>query len=55
MVGNGAITKEQGDAALKNIDDMVKYCQENGFAGGRGMKMGRGFGRGPVFAPSTTN
>ena len=42
MVADGAITKEQGDAAIKNIDDMAKYRQENGFTGG----MGRGFGGG---------
>jgi Spy/CpxP family protein refolding chaperone len=35
MVENGTITKEQGDAALKRIDDMVKYRQENGTVGGR--------------------
>ena len=44
MVANGTITKEQGDAAIKNIDDMTKYRQENGFTGG--MRMGRGFGGG---------
>lgn len=34
MVDNGTITKEQGDAALKRIDDMVKCGQENGTAAG---------------------
>lgn len=36
MVTDGAITKEQGDAAKKRIDDMIKYRQENGFNGGCG-------------------
>ncbi|WP_026486667.1 YckD family protein [Caldanaerobius polysaccharolyticus] len=30
MVSDGAITKEQGDAAIKKIDDMLKKAQENG-------------------------
>ena len=34
MVENGTITKEQGDAALKGIDDKVKCGQENGTAAG---------------------
>lgn len=42
MVADSAITEAQGDAAIKRIDDMVKYRQENGFSGG----MGRGFGGG---------
>jgi len=47
MVANGSLTKEQGDAAIKNIDDRIKYAQENGFAGGYGGPgMGRGFGGG---------
>jgi hypothetical protein len=41
MVEDGAITKEQGDAAIKRFDDMAKYREENGFAGGR---MGGGIG-----------
>ena len=49
MVADGAITKEQGDASIKYIDDMIKYRTENGFTGGygfRGMGKGyRGFGR----------
>lgn len=45
MIENGTITKEQGDAAIKNIDAMIKYRQENGFVGGFGGRgMGRGFG-----------
>lgn len=49
MVDNGSITKEQGDAAIKSIDDMIKYRQENGFVGGfGGHGMGRGF-RGGMF------
>lgn len=52
MVANGSITKEQGDLALKGIDDMVKYHNENGTgfgpgmmgAGGRGAGMMRGNG-----------
>lgn len=38
MVTNGTITNEQGDAAIKQIDDMATYRQDNGFTGGR---MGR--------------
>ncbi|KUO71839.1 MAG: hypothetical protein APF77_06935 [Clostridia bacterium BRH_c25] len=41
MVENGTITKEQGDAAIKRIDDMDKYRQENGAVGGRMGRMGR--------------
>lgn len=46
MVANGTLTKEQGDAALKRIDDMIKYHEENGFTGGFGMGKGFGGGRG---------
>ena len=46
MVENGAITKEQGDAAIKRIDDMIKYRQDNGFVGGFGGFGGRGRGTG---------
>ena len=46
MVENGTITKDQGDAAIKQIDDMIKYRQENGFTGGMGMGCGFGGGRG---------
>lgn len=49
MVDNGTITKEQGDAVIKNFEEMAKYRQENGIVGGfgghgKGMGMGRGFG-----------
>jgi len=37
MVENKTITKEQGEATIKRIDDMTKYRQENGFVGGCGM------------------
>lgn len=51
MVANGTLTKEQGEAAIKNLDDMIKYRQENGVIGGMGMGKGfgggRGMGRGP--------
>ena len=56
MVANGAMTKEQGDAAIKNIDDTLKASQENGtiygMLPGRGMfgnpgKQG-GFGKGGI-------
>lgn len=40
MAAYGTITREQGDAAIQQIDAMIKYHQENGFTGG----MGRGFG-----------
>ena len=42
MVANGAITKEQGDAAIKRIDDMIKYRKDNGFVGGYGGYRGYG-------------
>ena len=37
MVSNGTITNEQGVAAIKSIDDMIKYRNDNGFTGGMGM------------------
>jgi len=40
MVENGSMTKEQGDAAIKRIDDMLQNGEVNGFMGGMG-----GFGR----------
>ena len=47
MVSNGSITKEQGAAYIKNIDDMIKYHNDNGFTGGMGMgRGGRGGGCG---------
>ena len=46
MVANGAITKAQGDAAIKRIDDMIKCRQDNGFVGGFGGFGGRGRGAG---------
>ena len=45
MVSNGAMTKEQGDAALKQIDDMAKNGNQNGFIPGFGM--GRNGFKGP--------
>ncbi len=41
MVANGSMTKEQGNAAVERIDDMLKRCKENGFANGAEMKKGR--------------
>ena len=46
MVADGAITKEQGDAAIQQIDAMIKYRQDNGIVGGMGMGPGMGMGRG---------
>lgn len=43
-VAKGTVSKEQGDAAIKGIDDMIKYHEENGFTPGAGMGMGRGRG-----------
>lgn len=48
MVENKTITKAQGDATLKSIDDMIKYRTENGFGtglgNGNGMMNGNGYG-----------
>lgn len=46
MVANGLMTKEQGDAAVKKIDDMLKYSKENGFTSKMKMWKGRFGGRG---------
>ena len=46
MVANGSITKEQGDAAIKQIDDAIKNGQGNGFAGGCGIGQSIGGGCG---------
>ena len=50
MVENKTITKAEGDATLKSIDDMIKYRTENGFGtgsgNGNGMMNGNGFGNG---------
>lgn len=45
-VDNGSITKEQGGLALKRIDEMVKYHNENGTGIGPGMMGGGGRGYG---------
>lgn len=37
MVENGSMTKEQGDAAIKKIDEQLKLSQEKGFGKGFGM------------------
>lgn len=42
MIENGLLTKEQGEEALKDLDDMVEYHDENGFLGGMGMMNGYG-------------
>jgi len=44
MVSSGLLTKEQGDAAIKRIDEMLDFQIENGFTKGFGMKKGR-FGK----------
>lgn len=51
MVQDGLLTKEQGDLQLKQLEDMVKYHQENGSGYGFGMMgsrmmAGDGSGRG---------
>lgn len=42
MVASGAITKDQGDAGIKRIDDMLKSEAENGFMN-KGMMKGSQF------------
>ena len=42
MVENKTITKAEGDATLKSIDEMIKYRTENGF--GTGLGNGNGYG-----------
>jgi polyhydroxyalkanoate synthesis regulator phasin len=56
MVANGAMTKEQGDAAIKSIDESFKNIEENGFTKGFGMGKGgfRFFGIGKS-APQLTD
>lgn len=54
MVSNGTITKEQGIASIKNIDDTIKYRNDNGFTGGMGMGRGGGRGMGGCTFNSTT-
>lgn len=44
MVQNGAITKGQGDLALKKLEDMAKYQNENGYSSG--IMRGYGYGSG---------
>jgi len=46
MVANGLMTKEQGDAAIKRIDDMQKSIKENGLPNGMKMQKGRFGGHG---------
>ena len=50
MIENKTLTKAEGDATLKSIDDMIKYRAENGFGtgsgNGNGMMNGNGFGNG---------
>lgn len=42
MVENGSMTKEQGDAAIKKIDEQLKLSQEKVFGKGFGMDFGMG-------------
>ncbi len=51
MVSNGALTKEQGDAAIKRIEEMKDFKVEKGFEKGRG-RMG---GKGKWNAPDTNS
>ncbi len=43
LVASSAMTKDQGDTAIKRIDEMLAFQKENGFQGGFEMKR-RGFG-----------
>ena len=40
MVENGSMTKEQGDAAVKRLDEMLEKGDTNGLLGGMGMMKG---------------
>lgn len=40
MIANGSMTQEQGDAAIKKIDEMAKNPDGNGFSKGLGMGKG---------------
>ena len=45
MIENGTVTKEQGESAIKRMDEMEKFRQENGITSpGMGRGMGKGFG-----------
>jgi hypothetical protein len=44
MVANGALSKEQGTTAIKQLEARMQYCQENGCAGNYGSGYGRGRG-----------
>lgn len=44
MIANGSITKEQGDAEIKRIDDLLKNGGTNGFIPGFGFGKGGSFG-----------
>lgn len=51
MGANGSMTKEQGEAAIKKVDDMLAKGGENGFAFGMrkgGFGKGEGFGKNPI-------
>ena len=46
MAQNGLMTKEQEDLALKRLDQMKEFHEENGYGYGMGMMGGNGRGRG---------
>lgn len=46
MVASGAMTKDQGDAAIKRMDSMPKNFWENGFPKDKGMRRGAFGGHG---------
>lgn len=45
MIENGLMTKEQGEEALKDLDDMVEYHEDYGFTSSMGMMNGYTRGR----------
>lgn len=60
MVDNGALTREQGDAQIERIDNMLKNGGENGFLWGFGMGKGGhgrpgGFGLGQIDTSKLTD
>ena len=56
MVTNSALTKDQGDQAIKRIDEMASRMDKNGLSGNFKMKEGRfgGHGKGGISDPNAT-
>jgi hypothetical protein len=42
MVENGLMSKEEADAALEQLNEMIEYHEENGYGMGMGMGMMKG-------------